>query len=263
MLTSTTEGAVRILTLHRPEKRNALNADLVGALKEALAEAADADGVRSVVLTGAGSTFSAGADLASLRALRDASPLENQSDSRHLADLFRQIYRHPKPVIAKVNGPAIAGGAGLAAVCDFSIAAEEAKVGFTEVRIGFVPAIVMVFLRRKLGETDARDLLLRGKLLSAGEAAERGLITRAVAPEDLDETVAALAEEIATETSGSAVRLTKQMLARVPGMGFDEAIDYAVQMNAFARGTDDCQAGIQAFLDKEDPPWKQKGERGS
>jgi methylglutaconyl-CoA hydratase len=263
MLTSTTDGSARILTLDRPEKRNALNADLVKALKEALREAADEDGVRSVVLTGAGSTFSAGADLASLRALRDASPLDNQSDSRHLADLFRQIYRHPKPVIAKVNGHAIAGGAGLAAVCDVSIAAEEAKIGFTEVRIGFVPAIVMVFLRRKLGETDARDLLLRGKLLSAEEAAERGLLTRAVAPEDLDETVGALAEEIATETSGSAVRLTKQMLARVPGMGFDEAIDYAVQMNAFARGTDDCQAGIQAFLDKEDPPWKQEGERDS
>jgi methylglutaconyl-CoA hydratase len=263
MLTSTTDGSARILTLDRPEKRNALNADLVKALKEALREAADEDGIRSVVLTGAGSTFSAGADLASLRALRDASPLDNQSDSRHLADLFRQIYRHPKPVIAKVNGHAIAGGAGLAAVCDVSIAAEEAKIGFTEVRIGFVPAIVMVFLRRKLGETDARDLLLRGKLLSAEEAAERGLLTRAVAPEDLDETVGALAEEIATETSGSAVRLTKQMLARVPGMGFDEAIDYAVQMNAFARGTDDCQAGIQAFLDKEDPPWKQEGGRGS
>jgi len=263
MLTSTTEGAARILTLHRPEKRNALNADLVGALKEALAEAADEESIRSVVLTGAGSTFSAGADLASLRALRDASPLENQSDSRHLADLFRQIYRHPKPVVAKVNGHAIAGGAGLAAVCDFSIASEEAKLGFTEVRIGFVPAIVMVFLRRKLGETDTRDLLLRGKLISAGEAAELGLITRAVVPEALDEAVAALSEEIATETSGSAVRLTKQMLARVPGMGFDEAIDYAVQMNAFARGTDDCRAGIQAFLEKEDPPWKQKEERGS
>lgn len=259
MLTSTTEGAARILTLHRPEKRNALNADLVGALKEALAEAADADGIRSVVITGAGSTFSAGADLASLRALRDASPLENQSDSRHLADLFRQIYQHPKPVIAKVNGHAIAGGAGLAAVCDFSIAAEEAKVGFTEVRIGFVPAIVMVFVRRKLGDTAARDLLLRGRLLSAEEAADLGLITRAVDPEALDDAVDAVAQEIATETSASAVRLTKQMLAQVSGMGFEEALDYAVQMNAFARGTDDCQAGIDAFLHDEAPPWARDG----
>jgi methylglutaconyl-CoA hydratase len=256
MLNVTTDGAVRTLELARPEKRNALNADLVAALKEGLAEAAEDDGIRVVVLTGAGSTFSAGADLAALKALKDASPLENQADSRHLAELFQQIYQHPKPVIAKVNGHAIAGGSGLAAVCDFSLVAEDAKMGFTEVRIGFVPAIVMVFVLRKLGEAAARDLLLRGRLISAQEAADVGLITRTVPPEALDDEVDALATEIATETSGSAVRLTKQMLAQVPGMGLQEAVDYAVQMNAFARGTDDCQAGIQAFLDKEDPPWK-------
>jgi methylglutaconyl-CoA hydratase len=127
------------------------------------------------------------------------------------------------------------------------------------VRIGFVPAIVMVFVRRKLGDTAARDLLLRGRLLSAEDAADLGLITRAVDPEALDDAVDAVAQEIATETSASAVRLTKQMLAQVSGMGFEKALDYAVQMNAFARSTDDCQAGIQAFLDKEDPPWKQEG----
>ena len=164
------------------------------------------------------------------------------------------------PRAYQVNGHAIAGGSGLAAVCDFSLVSTEAKLGFTEVRIGFVPAIVMVFVRRKLGEAAARDLLLRGRLLSAEEAAEMGLVTRAVPPEELDAAVADLATEIATETSGSAVRLTKQMLAQVPGMGLQEAVDYAVQMNAFARGTDDCQAGIQAFLDKTDPPWK-KGDR--
>jgi methylglutaconyl-CoA hydratase len=257
------EEAVCTVTLQRPEKRNALNHDLVAALKRALSAAAEDDAVRVVVLTGAGSTFSAGADLAALKALRDAAPLENQDDSRHLAELFRQIYRHPKPVIAKVNGPAVAGGCGLAAVCDFSIAAAEAKMGFTEVRIGFVPAIVMVFLRRKVGETVARDLLLRGRLVEATDAAAQGLITHAVPADALDEKVAALADELATETSGSAVRLTKQMLAQVPGMGLDEALDYAVQMNAFARGTDDCQAGIQAFLDGEDPPWKQAAQDAS
>ena len=259
LLTVRTDGDTRTLELNRPDKRNALNADLVTALREALDEAAS-DDVRCIVLTGAGSTFSAGADLASLKALRDASPLDNQADSRHLADLFLEIYQHPKPIIAQVNGHAIAGGSGLAAVCDFSLVSTEAKLGFTEVRIGFVPAIVMVFVRRKLGEAAARDLLLRGRLLSAEEAAEMGLVTRAVPPEELDAAVADLATEIATETSGSAVRLTKQMLAQVPGMGLQEAVDYAVQMNAFARGTDDCQAGIQAFLDKTDPPWK-KGDR--
>jgi len=170
------------------------------------------------------------------------------------------IYTHEKPVIAKINGHAVAGGCGLAAVCDLSFAADGAKLGFTETRIGFVPAIVMVYVRRKLGEAALRDLLLRGRLVAAKDAASTGLINEVVPAGDLDERVDAVAREIAAETSGSAVALTKQMLAQVPGMGRREAADYAVQMNAFARGTDDCQAGIQAFLDKEPPPWKQQHE---
>lgn len=261
MILTSTEGPVRTIALNRPDKRNALNADLVTALREALDAAADDEAVRAVVLTGAGSTFSAGADLAALQALREASPLDNRADSRHLAALFEQIYTHPKPILAKVNGHAIAGGCGLAAVCDLSFVAAGAKLGFTEVRIGFVPAIVMVFVLRKLGESDARDLLLRGQLIEAETAAEMGLVTQAVAPDALDETVNDVAHEIARETSGSAVTLTKQMLAQVPGMGRAEALDYAVQMNAFARGTDDCQAGIASFLNKEAPPWKQAFEQ--
>jgi methylglutaconyl-CoA hydratase len=214
-----------------------------------------------VVLTGAGDVFSAGADLAALQAFQDASPLENQSDSAHLSELFAQIYRHPKPIIAKVNGHAIAGGCGLAAVCDFAVAAEPAKLGFTEVRIGFVPAIVSVFVTRKLGEAAARDLMLRGRLVDASTAAEMGLITRSVAPDALDVAVDEIAREVATETSASAVHLTKQLLADVQGMGLQEAIDHAVNVNAFARSTDDCQAGIAAFLNNEDPPWR-RGEAG-
>ena len=251
-----TEGKIATITLNRPDKRNALNHDLVAALKDALDEAAADEAIRVVVLTGAGKVFSAGADLAALQALQTARPLENMADSEHLADLFEQIYRHPKPIIAKVNGHAIAGGSGLAAVCDVSLVADHAKLGFTEVRIGFVPAIVMVFVLRKLGEAAARDLLLRGRLISAQEAADVGLVTRAIPADDLGDAVDALAHEIATETSGSAVALTKRMLAQVPGMGLQEALSYATQMNAFARGTDDCQAGIAAFLDKTDPPWK-------
>jgi len=260
LVQTATDGPVRTITLNRPDKRNALNAELVSALKAALREAEEDEALRAIVLTGAGSAFSAGADLSSLRAMRDAGPTENQNDSRHLAELFRQIYQHSKPVIAKINGHAIGGGCGLAAVCDFSYAATEARLGFTEVRIGFVPAIVMVFLRRKLGETQTRDLLLRGRLLEATQAADLGMITTAVPNSELAERVDALAQELARETSGSAVALTKQMLARVPGMGLDEALDYAVQMNAFARGTDDCQAGIDAFLNDEPPPWKRGGD---
>lgn len=260
LVQTSTDGPVRTLQLHRPDKRNALNADLVTALKGALDAAEDETSVRAIVLTGAGPAFSAGADLSSLRAMRDAGPTENQKDSRHLAELFRRIYQHSMPVIAKVNGHAIGGGCGLAAVCDFAYAMEGAKLGFTEVRIGFVPAIVMVFLRRKLGETQTRDLLLRGRLVEASSAAEMGLVTRAVPASDLDGAVEDLALELARKTSGSAVALTKQMLARVPGMGLDEALDYAVQMNAFARGTDDCQAGIAAFLNDEDPPWNEQSD---
>lgn len=260
LLRETTSRRIRTLTLNRPDKRNALNHELVAVLKEALNEATDDDDVRVVVLTGAGEVFSAGADLAALRALQEASPLENQADSEHLAELFLQIYRHPKPVIAKINGHAIAGGCGLAAVCDLSIAARKAKLGFTEVRIGFVPAIVSVFVTRKLGEATARDLMLRGRLVEASEAAEMGLITRAVASDELDDAVDEVARELARETSASAVRLTKQLLADVQGMGLREALDHAITANAFARGTDDCQAGIQAFLDKKDPPWRRQAK---
>ena len=260
LIETTTDSQVQTIRLNRPDKRNALNADLVTALKAALEEAKADEDLRTIVLTGAGSAFSAGADLSSLRAMQEAGPMENQQDSRHLAELFQQIYQHPMPVIAKVNGHAIGGGCGLAAVCDFSYAAEGATLGFTEVRIGFVPAIVMVFLRRTLGETQARDLLLRGRLVDATTAAELGLVTRVVPDEELSAAVDDLARELARETSPSAVALTKQMLARVPGMGLDEALDYAVQMNAFARSTDDCRAGIDAFLNDEDPPWKRSGE---
>jgi len=252
-----TDAQVRTIQLNRPDKRNALNADLVTALRTALDDA-ETDDVRVIVLTGAGPAFSAGADLAALRTMQEASPLENEQDSRHLAELFRQIYLHPVPVIAKVNGHAIGGGCGLAAVCDFSVVDEHAKLGFSEVRIGFVPAIVMVFVRRKLGETAARDLFLRGRMLSAHEASERGLVTKVVSENELDDRVREWALEVATETSGSAVALTKRMLAQIPGMGLEEALDYAVQLNAFARGTEDCQAGMEALLHDEKPAWQRE-----
>ena len=250
------------LTLNRPDKRNALSAGLVTVLRAALRETADDEAVRAVVLTGAGRAFSAGADLAVLEALQSATPMENEADSAHLAGLFEEIYLHPKPIIAKVNGPAIGGGAGLAAACDFSIAAEGAKIGFTEVRLGFVPAIVMVFVLRKLGEAAAKDLLLRGAVRPAREMAARGLLTRAVPSGDLDEAVDELAAELARETSGTAVALTKRMMAQLPGMGLSEALAHAAQVNAFARGTADCQAGISAFLNKTDAPWRKKAETG-
>ncbi|MFO8233753.1 MAG: enoyl-CoA hydratase-related protein [Longimonas sp.] len=257
LINETKTAVIRTITLNRPDKRNALNGPLVEALHDALRADADDASTRVVVLTGAGSTFSSGADLEALRQMRTAGPMQNRADSEQLAALFNAIYTHPKPVIASVNGHAIAGGCGLASVCDFAVAVESAKMGFTEVRIGFVPAIVAVYVRRKLGETALRDLMLRGRLIDAAEAAALGLIHQAVPESELDDAVQALAHDISRNTSASAVALTKQLLADVPGMGYREALDHAVQLNAFARGTDDCQAGIQAFLDKTEMPWTQ------
>ena len=262
MLQSRQSGAVLTLTLDRPEVRNALSAELVGALTDAVRAAGRDESVRVVVLTGSGKAFSAGADLAALQALSSASAEANLADSERLADLFRAIYTSPKPVVAKVQGHAIAGGCGLAAVCDLSFVAEHAKLGFTETRIGFVPAIVSVFIVRKLGEGAARDLLLRGRLLDAAEAARIGLVTASVPTEHLDEAVDAVCQELATETSASAVALTKQLLADVPSMGVAEGLSYAARLNALARATDDCRAGVSAFLNKTDPPWRAGGTAG-
>lgn len=252
------QGAVTTITLNRPEKRNALNTALVEALMSALRNAEADEACRVVVITGAGSAFSAGADLESLRQLQSATAQENEDDSQRLADLFAQIYLHPKAVIAKINGHAVGGGCGLAAVCDFSIASENAKLGFPEVRIGFVPAIVSVFVLRKLGDTAARDLFLRGHLLSAREAAAERLITKAVPAELLDAAVASLADELASEPSPSAIGLTKRLLAEVSGLDLHGALAHAVQVNASARSTADCRAGVAAFLEKRTPPWKQE-----
>ncbi len=255
-LISSRQGAVLTLTLNRPERRNALDRALVDALQAALDAAAREDDVRVVVLTGAGTSFSAGADLDALRSLQTASTPENLDDSHALGRLFETLHTHPKPVIARVNGAAIGGGCGLAAVCDFSVADETARMGFPEVRLGFVPAIVMLFVPRKVGEARARDLLLRGALVTGAEAAAMGLVTKSVPADALDAEVDALARELATETSGSAVALTKGLLARLPGMGGAEALAAAVQANALARTTPDFQAGIAAFLDKTAPPWR-------
>lgn len=250
------DGPQLILSINRPDKRNALNAETVSALIVALEDAHEDVGIRVIVLTGAGRVFSAGADLAALQGMQSASYEENLEDSQRLATLFETIRRHPKVVIGRINGHAIAGGAGLAAVCDISVAASGAKLGFTEVRIGFVPAIVSVFLRDKLGDGRLRDLLLRGHLIPAEEAVEVGLISEVVDPETLDERIAELVSEISRETSGEAVAATKTLLSDLSGLSLDEAFAYAAEANARARETDDCRAGIAAFLNREDPPWK-------
>ena len=246
---------IRYITLNRPGKRNALNSEMVSELKEALKEAEKDENVRVIVLKGNGKAFSAGADLDSLQKLQTYSYSDNLQDSNHLKELFQLIYYHDKPVIAQLEGHAIAGGCGLATVCDFIFSVPEAKFGYTEVKIGFVPAIVMIFLLRKVGEAKARELLLTGELKKARDMQAIGLINEVYEPQEIAGKVKEFAKKIAEETSPEAVALTREMIAEIQSMHVKDAINYAAENNAKARSFEDCQKGIQAFLNKEELKW--------
>jgi methylglutaconyl-CoA hydratase len=249
-------GCVRWLTLNRPEKRNALSEELVEALSEALADAKGSK-ARCVAITGAGSVFCAGADLATLKDLRSASFTENLADSFLLADLLLDICEHPLPVIAAVNGHALGGGAGLAAACDITVAQKSAKIGFTEVRIGFVPAIVLNFLLRTVGEKAARELCLTGRPISAEEGAAMGLVNRVVSATALKGAVKALGEEIA-QCGPQAIATTKALFLKLGPLSLKEGLDQAAQANAEARESEDCLEGVDAFLEKRKPRWSNR-----
>jgi methylglutaconyl-CoA hydratase len=242
------------ITLNRPEKRNALSPDMVMELKTVLEEASGDDDVRVIVLRANGEAFCAGADLAYLQELQKFSFEENLADSLQLKDLFLQIYRSKKVVVAQVQGPALAG-CGLITVCDFVFAASDAKFGYTEVKIGFVPAIVMVFLLRKIGEGAARELLLTGKLMNAEVAREMGIVTRVVTANYLESEVREFAGQLASTTSAQSVALTKKMISDVRQLPLEEALDFAARQNAKARGTEDCSRGLEAFLQKQPIKW--------
>ena len=246
---------VGYITLNRPEKRNALNDEMVAALKDAFFAAQEDAGVKVIVLKAEGKAFCAGADLAYLQQLQKNTYQENLEDSNHLKSLFYQIYTMDKVVVAQIQGHAIAGGCGLATVCDFSFAVAEAQFGYTEVRIGFVPAIVKVFLLRKIGEGKAKELLLTGELITAQEAADIGLINRVVERDILDETVDGFVRMLVEKNSGQSMGLTKQMIAAVQSMDLEEGLQYAAEMNAKARATEDCKKGIGSFLQKERIHW--------
>jgi len=243
------EGAVARLVLNRPEKRNALNAELVAALKEAL-RAADADeGVRVVAVEGAGADFCSGADLSALRRIAGASAMENLEDVDALAELFALPRRMAKPVVALVRGRALAGGCGLATACDLVLAAESAQFGYPEVRIGFVPAMVMAILRRNVSEKRAFELIVRGTPVSAAEAERMGLVNHVFPDDAFDAESTAFLGELA-ERSASAVRLSKRLLYNSDGMTFDAALRAGADVNVVARMTEDLQAGVARFLER-------------
>jgi len=243
------EGAVALITLNRPDKRNALNDALVGGLKAALGEA-DADAaVRAVVITGAGADFCSGADLASLQKISESSIVENLDDARSLMELFALIRRVRVPVVAAVRGRALAGGCGLATACDIVLAARTARFGYPEVRIGFVPAMVMAILRRNVSEKRAFELATRGAEIGAEEAERVGLVNRIFDDATFEEEVESYVAGF-ERVSRSAVMLTKRLLYQMDGMSFDAALQSGVEVNAIARMTEDCQRGIARFLKK-------------
>jgi methylglutaconyl-CoA hydratase len=245
-----TNGSVRTLTLNRPEKRNALNDALVGELKTALTDADSDENLRSIVIRGAGKDFCSGADLESLRKISEASYEENLEDARSLADLFALIRRVKIPVIAAVHGRALAGGCGLATACDLVVASESARFGYPEVKIGFVPAIVMAFLRRNLSEKLAFEIATQGFEFSATEAEHLGLVNHVVADETFDEEVVRYAA-VYDNVSRSAVVMSKRLLYEMDGLSFDDAMDAGAKANAEARMSEDCKKGIAKFLEKK------------
>lgn len=253
-LTLTHENAVALITFTRPEKRNAISYELIDELLGALGKVEQSD-AHVLILTGAGKAFCAGMDLDNLKSLTGRTAEENLADSQTMGLLFRSIYEFPKPTIAAVNGPAIAGGCGIASLCDFTLASREAKFGYTEVRIGFLPAIVSTFLLRQIGEKHARDLLLTGRIIEAEEAFRMGLVNEVVAAEKLMARAMELSAQL-MENSPASLAATKQLLA---GYSFDELnrqIKAAVDANARIRSTVDFREGISSFLEKRKPKWK-------
>jgi len=247
-------GPTAKITFNRPDKRNAISAKMICDLLTALDEL-EKDRTRVVILTGAGSAFCAGMDLETLSALAQQTPQENQEDSRRMARMFRRIWSFPKPMIAAVNGHALAGGCGIATLCDFTLAVPEAKFGYTEVKIGFLPAIVSVFLTRQIGDKRARDLLLTGRLVEAQEAKELGLVTEIVAADKLMSRAAEIADQLIAASPSSLMR-AKRLLTTAAAASVDADLERAVLENARIRCTPDFQEGLASFLEKRKPVWQ-------
>jgi methylglutaconyl-CoA hydratase len=239
-------GNIARIVLNRPEKRNALDSALVEKIKTELADANSA--IRVVVLSGAGPDFCSGADLAELRAIADNGPLENMASARAIGNLFLEIRRHRCPVVAAVRGRALAGGCGLATACDLVLAAESAQFGYPEVNIGFVPAMVMALLRRQVAEKRAFELLALGGVISAREALSIGLVNAVFADSSFEDEANAFVDRLARKPP-TAVSMTKSLLYHGDGLSFEAAIEAGIYANALARTTDECQEGVERFLE--------------
>ena len=258
-LRTSDHGNVRVLTLNRPEVRNALDRRLRESLLDALDAAEGDEGVRAVVITGSGGAFCSGMDLAELEGMLDLDEVQHLADSRALSRLFRRIYTFPKPTVAAVDGHAIAGGAGLASVCDLVVMSEDAKIGYTEARIGFVAALVGVYLVRLVGERHARRLLLEARPVGAAEAREMGLVNEVLPAAEVRPRALELASRLA-RNSPAALRASKELLAGTAGVELSRALESAELLNARARSGEDMREGVRAFLEKRPPRWVDGGD---
>jgi methylglutaconyl-CoA hydratase len=249
-------GEIAMITLNRPEKRNAITAEMIAELFSAFDEV-QASSARVLLLTGAGKAFCSGMDLDALKALAEQSSAEQREDADRLARLFLRVWSFPMPTIAAVNGPAIAGGCGLATLCDFTIAVPEGKFGYPEVRIGFLPAVVSVFLVRQIGEKHARDLLLTGRIINAAEAHRLGLVSQVVPVKELMIAAQILAASLLT-CSPVSVQMTKKLLCDFAAPEINREIELAAAQSAQIRTTEDFREGLASFLEKRAPHWTGK-----
>ena len=248
------------IKLNRPEKRNAINPQMVRELDEIITQWENDPSVKVIILKGEGKAFCSGADLAYLKEMRQYDLQKNYEDSLNLAKLFLKIYSYPKPIIAAVQGAALAGGCGLATVCDLIIASSNAKFGYPEVKIGFVAAIVSAFLIRQIGERKAKELLLSGRIISAQEALQIGLINQVVMLEKINNSVNHLADELILN-GPTAMKTTKQLFLNFGGQSIEQEIRKLAEINAKFRQNDEFVEGISSFLEKRKPNWQSKIKR--
>jgi methylglutaconyl-CoA hydratase len=250
------DGRVGRIWLARPDVRNAFNAVMIGELREALGALAADDSVRVIVLSGRGTAFCAGADLAWMREIVRFSREQNLRESLDLAECLHDVYSVPKPTVARVNGPAIGGGTGFVSACDIAVASTEARFGLSEVKIGVVPAAISPYVVRRIGESRARQYFLTGERFDGRRAAEIGLVNIAVEPGDLDARVGEIVSSLLS-SGPEALAKAKELLTRVPGMSFPEAKRYTAEMIAGLRVSAEAQEGMAAFLEKRKPKWSE------
>jgi methylglutaconyl-CoA hydratase len=247
------EGDLAFLTLNRPERRNALSPQLIEELLAAL-DAVEAGPDRVLIITGEGQSFCSGMDLEYLRGLAGQSPEQNLADARRTVRMFRRLWSYPKPIITAVNGAAVAGGCGIATLGDVTLASEEARFGYTEVRVGFIPALISAFLQLQVGEKVARDLLLSGRIFGAAEAQALGLVAKVVPAAQLLPAAREVAASLVANSPGG-LRVTKRLLVRVAEAELDRRLEMGIAESVAIRATADFREGLAAFLEKRKPVW--------